>query len=709
MSSKLDKRNDYADSELEDYKLRCYDDLRDRKTRVRISRKLFECPYCYDRRGKDYDYKAIRNHASRIGYDIKGERWKDRARHLALLMYLEKDVDVINSLSSDRRHENYDDNRSRRSYRSPTRDRSKYKSGASPPKYRPSHVVETEAPLSTADAAVKPAERPSGAMQICDEVKTTNVPISRPNKSVSSINKTSEQKSNEELFVHPWVAVVSNIFVDQNSCRYERSTTMRDGWLKKGLKPVRVRLLWNYRGHSGFAVVEFNKDWTGFGDAMKFESTFAAENHGKRDWQKLGAKGESLYAWIAREDDYNARGVVGDYLRKNGDLKTVLDIQTEIERKDKTLMSSLTNNLEVKNLEYEERKKKISTIEVSIGNVMKKTEEMVHLHNQKITTMRDEAYNYLRNVWDSHERSMSELECQREKLKQREEELKELETVTENEQRRFDHEKKMNEMAILEQKKVDEKMMNLLEEQKTKLCIDESEKLLQKEKEKLHAKAMDLEKKIDAKQALELEIERLRGAVGVMKHMNEAGDVDAKKKMDEVEEELKEKLDDLEEAEALNQALIVKERISKEELDDARKELITGLKDHHRSIICVKRLGELDLKPFLKAAKGKFSKADAVELCSLWEDYIRDPTWCPFKEEYVIDENDEKLVNLKDEYGEEVYEAVTRALTEMSMYNPYDRHPVPELWNSRDNRKATLMEGADYIIKQWKLQKTKRR
>ncbi|XP_047311975.1 factor of DNA methylation 4-like [Impatiens glandulifera] len=560
--------------------------------------------------------------------------------------------------------------------------------------------VESGSPiLSTADAD-KPAESSSTPMQICDEAEK-DVPITQP-------NKTSELESNEELFVHPWVAVVANIFVDHNSCRYERSTTLRDGWLKRGFKPVRVRILWNYLGQSGYAVVEFNKDWNGFGDAMKFESAFEAENHGRQDWHKLGSKGDGLYAWIAREDDYNSRGVVGDFLRKNGDLKSVLDIQREIERKDKTLMSSLTNNLEVKKLEYEETRKKISTVETSMDNVIKENEEMVHSYNQKIKMMREEAYNHLRGVWDSHERSMSELECQRERLKQREEELKELETVTENEQRRFDHEKKMNEMAILEQKKVDEKMMNLLEEQK-------------KEKEKLHAKTLDLEKKIDAKQALELEIERLRGAVGVMKHMNDSGDVEAKKKMDEVEEELKEKLDDLEQAEALNQALIVKERISKEELDDARKELINGLMDNHgRSIICVKKLGELDVKPFLKAAKKKFSKEEApekgVELCSLWEDYIRDPSWCPFKvdpvkeeEEDVIDENDEKLKNLKKVYGKEVYEAVTRTLTEMSKYGPHDRRPVQELWNSKENRKATLKEGAIHIVKQWKLQKTKRK
>lgn len=54
-----------------------------------------------------------------------------------------------------------------------------------------------------------------------------------------------------------------------------------------------------------------------------------------------------------------------------------------------------------------------------------------------------------------------------------------------------------------------------------------------------------------------------------------------------------------------------------------------------RSNICVKRMGELDEKPFLIAAKRKYSHEDvaekAMQLCSLWEEYLRDPSWHPYK------------------------------------------------------------------------------
>lgn len=66
----------------------------------------------------------------------------------------------------------------------------------------------------------------------------------------------------------------------------------------------------------------------------------------------------------------------------------------------------------------------------------------------------------------------------------------------------------------------------------------------------------------------------MRGALQVMKHMEDDEDVDLKQKMKEIEESLKEKEEEMEFNEELNQTLIVKERKNNDELQDARKELI---------------------------------------------------------------------------------------------------------------------------------------
>ena len=94
------------------------------------------------------------------------------------------------------------------------------------------------------------------------------------------------------------------------------------------------------------------------------------------------------------------------------------------------------------------------------------------------------------------------------------------------------------------------------------------------EKEKLHRKIIELQKKLDARQALELQVQRMRGSIQVMRHMGEDGDVELKKKMDAVEQDLREKEQDLEDLESLSQTLIIKERQSNDELQQARKELI---------------------------------------------------------------------------------------------------------------------------------------
>jgi len=98
--------------------------------------------------------------------------------------------------------------------------------------------------------------------------------------------------------------------------------------------------------------------------------------------------------------------------------------------------------------------------------------------------------------------------------------------------------------------------------------------MLQKEKEKFHKKNHDLDRGLDAKQTLELEIDQLKGALQVMNHILET-DLEEKKKLEAIKMELHEKKDELEGVIDLQQALVVQERKTNDELQDARKKLVS--------------------------------------------------------------------------------------------------------------------------------------
>ena len=74
----------------------------------------------------------------------------------------------------------------------------------------------------------------------------------------------------------------------------------------------------------------------------------------------------------------------------------------------------------------------------------------------------------------------------------------------------------------------------------------------------------------------------------------------------------------------------------------------------------------------------------------------------------IINDKDEKLVGLKKQLGEEVYKAVTTALLEINEYNASGSYVVSELWNNKENRKASITEAIQHVLKRWKAQKCRR-
>ncbi|XP_062018316.1 factor of DNA methylation 1-like isoform X2 [Rosa rugosa] len=223
--------------------------------------------------------------------------------------------------------------------------------------------------------------------------------------------------------------------------------------------------------------------------------------------------------------------------------------------------------------------------------------------------------------------------------------------------------------------------------------------------ENRNGKKLSEQKQLDVKKTNPDELEQ---QLDVKK--KDPGDInEIQKKLEEKEDELKDLKDDFEYSEALNSTLFVKERESNNELQDARKELIRGLVDD--GFIGVKRMGELDITPFATACKRDHSMLEP----EVWQDYLSDPSWHPFKaieDEFgnrkeILDVDDEKLKSIKGD--DAVYKAVTTALMELKEYNSSGMYVTDELWNFQKGRRATLQEGLSYILLNWRPLKRKRK
>lgn len=304
-SSDDSSEEDISESEIEEYEDKSYEELKNGNYHVKASDQSFSCPYCSKKRKRDFLYKELLQHATGVGKSSSEKRSiKDKANHLALAKYLEKDMMDVDDTSGGM-----------------------------------SKKPKSEAPLG------------------CDH---------------------------DEKFMWPWTGVVVNIPTELRDGRYVggSGSKLRDELTARGFNPKRVHPLWNYRGHSGCAVVEFNRDWPGLHNAISFEKEYEANRHGKKDWIGSNAQGSGLYGWVARADDYNAESIIGEHLRKNGDLKTISEIMAEEARKQSKLVSNLTNVIEAKNKHLEEMKRIVSEASVSLNNLIEEKEKLHQAYNE---------------------------------------------------------------------------------------------------------------------------------------------------------------------------------------------------------------------------------------------------------------------------------------------------------------------------------------
>ncbi|CAO2185636.1 unnamed protein product [Urochloa humidicola] len=660
---------DEDDSDAEsDYEEQSFRLLTSGKHRVRNPDGTFRCPFCPGKKKQGYKIKDLLQHADGIGISSKHRRHgRERASHRAFARFVRTDPSFAEDLVG----------------------------------------------ITGILGAINPAPaNANGSGSATGEAKANVAPAG----SSSAPAENGQPPQKVERYAWPWVCVLAagaGFTAEGFAGRVAMFSDVE-------VVPLFVDEI---EGMETFAIVKFTNDWSGFNDALTLENHFSMNKLGKKEFETrnsgLGAaEGEAgegevkVYGWFAREEDYNAGNVVGRFLRKHTNLKTVDEVSNIEREKSGEMVARLASQIGEKNRYLQDLETKKNATEFAISRLEEDNRKLHEAYNEEMRNLNRKARENALRIFQENENLRQELENKRRELNSRAKQLEKLSAENVNDRKTLDDERQKAkddnselELASIEQQRADFDVLKLLDDQK-------------REKEDVFARMLQLEKELMEKQQLELEVERLNGTLQVMKHL-EGDDGDIHEKMVKLSERLEHERKRLED---LSGDLVRKERESNDELQEARKELIKCLEEelNGRTAIGVKRMGELDEKPFQNACRRKYGNDDyqtkAAELVSEWQEELKKPSWHPFKmiqvngePKEVFDDDDKKLKYLWIEYGDDVCNAVKTALLEINEYNPSGRYVQPELWNFRKGRKATLKEVLKYLFEQMETTTKRRR
>lgn len=222
-------------------------------------------------------------------------------------------------------------------------------------------------------------------------MSSMNVDISASTSKPMNVDKYPLNKGNsDEQFVFPWMGIVVNFKTKMENGKFvpsENVKILKDKYLAK-FNPLKVTpMYYPNQEFKGEVVVQFNKDWQGFSDAMAFENHFAATRHGKKDWCKDSYNRGSLFGWVSRADDYNRKispDPIGFHLRKYGDLKSIDDHQEEGDRKTNMLVAKLVNAIDERDQNIHALASQCNETSISLKNLLESQDQLNQMHNKGV-------------------------------------------------------------------------------------------------------------------------------------------------------------------------------------------------------------------------------------------------------------------------------------------------------------------------------------
>lgn len=422
-----------------------------------------------------------------------------------------------------------------------------------------------------------------------------------------------------------------------------------------------------------FLVLHFGKSFAGLQAAASLADSF--DGAGRTEWQhqqqhdeNAGPGAVAVYGWTAVEEDLRGDDAVGRFLRATAATARSAEdaVAGEHERTARLLETRC-----------EEAAAAVRAAEEEMNFLRDEHAELRTIADKIVPEMNREVEEENENLKAALEAVTREIESKMEKITQ----LKDLEKDT-------------LDIRTLDQAGAE------CEVDGHALMLHEHHK---REMETIHARRTQLEEQLEEREALVFLIQQLNRKL-------QAGE----KLTDTVEDHMRvysvtiHLNDELERLKASWLDLY-------KELQENRQELIQGffLEDIPISgcMVGIKRMGQLDERPFQVACKRKYRDDDpegkVASLVSSWHAEIQKMSWHPFttiqvdgEDKEVIDDDDPKLRQLRLEYGDNVCHAVKAALSELNEHNPYERHIVNEIWNFQEGRKATMTEAIMCIMEQ---------
>jgi LmbE family N-acetylglucosaminyl deacetylase len=198
----------------------------------------------------------------------------------------------------------------------------------------------------------------------------------------------------EEKYVWPWTGILVNVPTDLKCATSVQECEDRLRAQLSRFRPCRVIVKFDSNGQIDHSVIKFAEDWTGLQDALAFEKHFIVEKYSKTDWNKMSCRKDDLYGWLAKSDDYNSPGTIGEHLRNIGVLKRISE--QEREGTDRRV-AHYTRQMEEKNEHLRELELKNNQNAMKLDRVMKDKDRLVEEHNESMDTYFD-AVCVLQNI-----------------------------------------------------------------------------------------------------------------------------------------------------------------------------------------------------------------------------------------------------------------------------------------------------------------------